>query len=443
MKLIKEHLKILKCFFYEDYSIEEVSDILNISEHKIRRHLNELYLHFQATNIKELKQNLSHDWESILKFSLNINSLDRRNYILLSFLKNDFINLNTVTLTLNTTRRTLNNDLNNIKNFLTTYNLSCNSLNSKGIQLIGKEEDKKNMFFNILFNLFLDKEYLPNIFDLIFSNFNSVIDENIQNIITKIISKKNVIPQSYILLRLELIFFIALIRNPFYLNIYSFKFEIKSILFLCKKYTFKTLFKNSLVELERVDKFIKYLQSHISISDSFSENTYISLISRFNLIEFKNNINLSEFYLINKNFEKKYRFFYYNLMKLIEQYFKHNFNFKIDSFDKIMFFLILKKYLFLKQPTEKENIIVYNIFQLLVLNEIIQDLKEKNIFICEAISIYALKLYLRNNHIKNILIFENINFEEFVNLDTNIKITKLSLPFNEGDYLNIKSNLNL
>lgn len=437
MKLFKEHLKILKCFFYEDYSFEDVSNILNISQHKIRRHLNELYNYYNVDDIKSLKNKLKSDWLNILKVNLEITNLDRRNYIILSFLKNDFINLTTISLKLNVSRRTLSKDLNEVKIFLNNYNLTCSSLNSKGIELIGDENNKKILFNHILSMIFIERDYIPNIFNSIFNDFNLIIDSNIQKLIKNLLKKKNVIPQSYIIIQFEIVIFIALIRKPIFLNIYSFKFEIKTILLTCNNSNRNDIFKNFSSEFEKIKKFMEYLQSIFFISHSFSNNTYIALITRIALIEFKNNTNMSEFYLINKEFEKKYKSFYINFIKITENYFKKTFNYKVDSFDKILLFLILKNYLYINN---NKNIIVYDFLQILFLNNLIDELKEKNIIISEAVSIYSLKSYLKDNQIDNILNFEDINFKNFIILPKNIKITKVSFPLNEGDYLKIKQN---
>lgn len=443
MKLLKEHLKIIECFFSDNYSIEEVAEILSISEHKIRRYLNELYNHYKVLNIEDLKKKLGDNWKIKLKAILDINSLDRRNYILLNFLKTDFVNLSSLASDLNITRRTLSKDLIEVKKILAYYNLTYDSLNSKGIKLIGNEANKKEMLLNIIFVLFLDREYLPDIFDFIFFDFNNAIDEKIQNLINKIILKKSVFPQSHLILRFELIIFIAIMRLSSEVNIFSFKFEIKNILSSCNMYNRKFFLKSSYSEIKKIRNFITYLQTHILISNLFNESTYISLIARFNLIKFKNSIEMKEFYLINKEFQGKYRAFYNNLSYLIQEYFKINFHYTIDSSDKITFFLILKDYLFLKTNIFEKNIIVFNTLQLLILNELIIKLKQKNIFITEAVSVYSLKSYLKNNIIKNILIFEEIELNDFIKLDKNIKVTKAFLPLNNGDFLKIKLNFNL
>lgn len=440
MKITKEHIKIIECFFYDNYSFKEVSMILGIPEYKIRRNLNEVYVYYNVKNLDELKIKLKSNWKAQLKLSLEINKLDRINYILLNFLKNDFLNLNKLALVLGISRRMLSKDLDEIKLFLSSYNLIYVSLNSKGIQLTGTEEDKKAMFKTLLFNLFIDRNYLPNIFDSIFNDFNKVIDEKIQSIIRNKLLKENVIMHTYIILYIEIILFIGIIRNNYSLNFYKLKFEVKNILELCKKNKNQVVLYTYLNEFNDVKDFIQFLKKYLMISLSLPEEVYISLVTRFKLIEEKNKLNLKEFYLLNRTFINNFEKHYNEFIKVIEKYFKSTSK-KIDSLDKISFYLILKNYLYFDKEESINTIIVYDTFQLLILNNVIKELKEQNIKVEKAVSVYSLKSYLKNNPVKNILIFENINFKNFVKLNKNINILKISLPILDNTYLEIKKNL--
>lgn len=440
MKITKEHIKIIECFFYDNYSFKEVSMILGIPEYKIRRNLNEVYVYYNVKNLDELKIKLKSNWKAQLKLSLEINKLDRINYILLNFLKNDFLNLNKLALVLGISRRMLSKDLDEIKLFLSSYNLIYVSLNSKGIQLTGTEEDKKAMFKTLLFNLFIDRNYLPNIFDSIFNDFNKVIDEKIQSIIRNKLLKENVIMHTYIILYIEIILFIGIIRNNYSLNFYKLKFEVKNILELCKKNKNQVVLYTYLNEFNDVKDFIQFLKKYLMISLSLPEEVYISLVTRFKLIEEKNKLNLKEFYLLNRTFINNFEKHYNEFIKVIEKYFKTTSK-KIDSLDKISFYLILKNYLYFDKEESINTIIVYDTFQLLILNNVIKELKEQNIKVEKAVSVYSLKSYLKNNPVKNILIFENINFKNFVKLNKNINILKISLPILDNTYLEIKKNL--
>lgn len=437
MKINKNHIKIMECFFHTNYSFKEVSMILSIPEYTIRRYLNELYNYYNVKNLDEIKKKLNSNWKPQLKSLLEINKFDRRNYILLSFLKKDFLNLNKICLCLNVSRRTVSKDLEEIKKFLISYNLNCNSLNSKGIELVGNEIDKKMMFKTLLFNLFLERNYLPDIFNFIFLDFNQVIDTKIQNIAKKKLAKKNIINHTYLMLYIEIILYIGIVRNNYNLNIYTLKFEIKKISNLCQKNKKQLVLTTHLNEFNEVKKFIRFIDAHIGLSPHLSEEIYISLVNRFQLINEKNKLNLKEFYLLNKSFLETSEKYYDNFIKIIDKYFK-NISKKIDSLDKISFFLILKNYLYFKEDSNQETIIVYNVLQLLILNNIVEELKEKNILAIKCISIYSLKSYLKNNFVKNIILFEDINLKDFIKLSKNINIIRIALPMTENNYLEIK-----
>lgn len=437
MKINKNHIKIMECFFHTNYSFKEVSMILSIPEYTIRRYLNELYNYYNVKNLDEIKKKLNSNWKPQLKSLLEINKFDRRNYILLSFLKKDFLNLNKICLCLNVSRRTVSKDLEEIKKFLISYNLNCNSLNSKGIELVGNEIDKKMMFKTLLFNLFLERNYLPDIFNFIFLDFNQVIDTKIQNIAKKKLAKKNIINHTYLMLYIEIILYIGIVRNNYNLNIYTLKFEIKKISNLCQKNRKQLVLTTHLNEFNEVKKFIRFIDAHIGLSPHLSEEIYISLVNRFQLINEKNKLNLKEFYLLNKSFLETSEKYYDNFIKIIDKYFK-NISKKIDSLDKISFFLILKNYLYFKEDSNQETIIVYNVLQLLILNNIVEELKEKNILAIKCISIYSLKSYLKNNFVKNIILFEDINLKDFIKLSKNINIIRIALPMTENNYLEIK-----
>lgn len=427
----------MECFFHTNYSFKEVSMILSIPEYTIRRYLNELYNYYNVKNLDEIKKKLNSNWKPQLKSLLEINKFDRRNYILLSFLKKDFLNLNKICLCLNVSRRTVSKDLEEIKKFLISYNLNCNSLNSKGIELVGNEIDKKMMFKTLLFNLFLERNYLPDIFNFIFLDFNQVIDTKIQNIAKKKLAKKNIINHTYLMLYIEIILYIGIVRNNYNLNIYTLKFEIKKISNLCQKNKKQLVLTTHLNEFNEVKKFIRFIDAHIGLSPHLSEEIYISLVNRFQLINEKNKLNLKEFYLLNKSFLETSEKYYDNFIKIIDKYFK-NISKKIDSLDKISFFLILKNYLYFKEDSNQETIIVYNVLQLLILNNIVEELKEKNILAIKCISIYSLKSYLKNNFVKNIILFEDINLKDFIKLSKNINIIRIALPMTENNYLEIK-----
>lgn len=443
MKITKEHIKILECLLYDNYSTEEISEILCIPQCKIRRHLRELFSFYKTKNITELKKikNLI----STTKNSLDISKKDRINYIFFNFFKTNIINLNKISLELNVSRRVLSKDLEEAKIILNKFDLQYQSLNSKGIELIGDEFKKKELFNLILFNLFIERNYLPNLFTPLFESFNQIITKDIQNFILKKIKQRYKIEHTYLILEIELLIYIGIIRNKHVSNLYQLKNEIKLILDFCNKNNEHNLFKHYPDKVKEVTKFLDYLNRFIMLSDNLPIDVTKALVTRFRLIdEFKKPLKVKKFYLFNKNFEKEHKDFYINLTNLIEIYFKKLYNYQIDTLDKITFFLILKEFVY---PTKNinvipnKNIIVYNFLQLFLLNNAVKDLNKEAIFISEIVSVYALNAYLKNNNVKNILIFENIHLENFTNLNNEIAVMNLSFPLENSDFFKIKKSL--
>lgn len=444
MGIIKEHLKILECYEYADYTIKELKQILDIPENRIRLYITELCEYYEVKTLNELKLEvrLNESWRKEIKTDLEIDGKNRRNFILINFLKDDVVNLSEMSLILEVTRRTITTDLKWIREFLYMFKLDYVSLNSKGIKLIGAENDKKRLFNELLFNIFIERKYLPNIYDNLFKDFNSYINKDIQKKVENILKKRDVIEHTYIILQMEILIYMGMCRNNGVFNVYKSMFEIKFIIELCKKNNVCNLFKNYSKDFYEAKDFMKYINRKLKMDIELSEKSYVSLISRFKLIEYKEKFGIKESYLLNRNFEEKYgEIFNYTLLETIERYFPY----KIDSLDKISIFLILKKYLrknkIRKNENEHKNIIVYDVFQKLILEETCEELEINGIKIDDIVSEYTLESYLVNNIVKNILIFESIELNEFVKTREGIKIIRTSFPLEEIDYLKIKKIL--
>lgn len=445
MIIKKEHIKILECLFCDDYSTKEIGEILCMSEAKVQRYLRELYAFYKIENIFQLKLKLDGNWLEEAKKKLEINKKDRINYILISFLNKDILNLNEIHLVLEASRRILSEDLKVIQRILEKFNLNYKSLNSKGIELIGSERNKKKLFNTTLFYLFLERDYLPNIFNFLFCDFNEVIDEKIQSFTFDRIKKISSYMHTYLILQIELLLYIGIIRNNGVLNFYKLKDEIKAISKLCDENVDRNLCKYHKVKNNEVNKFIKYLSKFINFSKAILNEVEIieSLIQLFRLIEYKNIFKIKKYYLLNKRFQNKYkekRMIYITLTGLAEDYFEKRFKYKIDSFDKITIFLLLQEFIILnnkKRINNQKNIIVYNFLQKIILNNLVKELEKESIVISDVISSYALKSYLENNLVKNIIVFENINLQSFLKIREDISIINLSLPFEKEDLFNI------
>lgn len=282
---------------------------------------------------------------------------------------------------------------------------------------------------------------MPNIYNFLFDNFNEVIDEKIQSITKKIVKKKNLIEHTYLILNIEILIYLAIIRNNNKFSFSASRYEIKRIVELCNRNRIENIFATYLEGLEAAELFVKYIKDETGYIIDLSEKSYISLLGRLKLIEFKQQFLIKEMYLINRKFEKEHKKIFDDLFSLIEKYFGN----KIDSLDKISIFLILKKHLYYKSISESQNkgknIIVYDIFQKLILEDIEKELKIREIEIQDLVSTYTLKTYLQENKVKNILIFERIDLNEYINKENEINLIKATFPLEEVDYLGIKKIL--
>lgn len=444
MGIMKEHLKILECYEYADYTVKDLKQILDISESRIRLYTIELCEYYGIETLSELKLKvrLNTNWRKEIKNDSQIDSKSRRNFILINFLQNDIVNLSEMSSALDVTRRTITADLNGVKKFLHMFNLDYISLNSRGIKLIGSENDKKRLFSELLFNIFMKRKYLPNIYDDIFKDFNSYVDKSVQTEVRELLKRKNVIEHTYLILQIEILIYMGICRNDGIFNVYKSMFEVRFILKICKKNNVYNLLENYSKEFYKVKDFMKYINKKLKCDVDISEKSYVSLVIRFKLIEYKNKFSIKENYLLNRNFKEKYgEVFNHTLLETIEKYFPY----KIDSLDKISIFLILKKYLYKNKikedKSEYTNIIVYDIFQKLILEEVCEELESEGIKIDDIVSEYMLEAYLSKNSVKNILLFESIELSEFIKTKYEIKVFRASFPLEEIDYLKIKKIL--
>lgn len=436
MVIRREHIKIIECYEYDDYTTKELETILNISSTRIRLYTYELCDFFNVMDSNELKVKIRADrkWREKVKKYQKIEENDRQNYILMLFLNDDIINLNRVGLELDVTRRTISQDLLKIKRFLKQFNLKCSSLNSKGIELLGSEESKRNLFLLILFSLFLEKRYLPEIFTPIFNQFDEIISEKIQERVKKRLCDKNIKKHTYIIREIFIILYIGIVRNK---RLFDFRHEVGYIKDLLKKNQNDNLVKTFASDFHKVKKFLDYVNENTDFYLDIPERNSIGLLIRFALIRFKNQFGIKEIYLLNKNFDKNYKTIFNILMSIIEKYFDND----IDSLDRISIFLILKDFLYRKTDKETKRIIVYDTFQNIILEEIKEEIERKIGKIDDIISIYYLKNYIKNNCVKNILVFEDIELNRYMENKCEINVIRCAFPLGEVDYIKIQKLL--
>lgn len=436
MRISKLHLMLMDCYCNENYTVKELKRIVGNEENKIRNSINELLYFFKVKEIYELRELQKNDinWRLNLKQKLIISKEDRKKYILLKFIKEDIINLSDISKELDVTRRVISMDLESLKDEIKKFGLVIKSLNSKGIELNGAEELKKELFVINLLKLFIEKDYLPIIFDNFFREFSEVIDNKIEYFVGNMIDKGEVLKQTYIHLNIEIYLYVGLIRDKNQLGIQNLKYELKKINQICIQNKKNNLIKSYKVDFYRVDHLIDYIEKNINLKIKRDDEVYLIIYSRLKIIDFKKENKLKEIYLINKNFEVSYKKFFDFVIEIIEKYFEE----KIDSLDKISFFLLFNKFItfknFIDDKLIGKTIILHNFFQRQLIDLYLEDIEKKiKMNIDDVISIYALKKYLKENKLKRIILLENVKLEEMDLNYEHIEIIKISFPISEID----------
>lgn len=438
MYLLKEHLMLMDCYKNENYTVKELKRILNIEEVKVRKCIKDLFLVFKVENIFELREvTKKNGWRTILKDKVSISKEDRKKYILLKFINKNTINLSDISKEIGVSRRIISIDLEELKDEIKKLKVGINSLNSKGVELVGREEDKKEVFVQNLLKIFMEKDYLSIIFDKIFQDFDEIINDEMEGLINKIIEKKGVLKQTYLQIHFELYLYVGIVRNKDGLNLSGLHYELKRIREMCKQNREIELMQNYKKEYYKVDQLIDYIEKNTNLRIVRDKSVYLAVNGRLKIMEFKRAYKLKEIYTINKNFEKSYKDFFDYFMDIIENYFEN----KIDSLDKISLFLSFNRFMTFKKDSEEESagktIVLYNFFQRQLLNLYLRDIEEKiRVTIDDAVSVYILKKYQKENNLKKIILVENIDLERF-NLNKNIEIIQINFPISEMDCLKI------
>lgn len=166
------HIRIYKLLnFIPDKNIDFICHFLKMNKQNVILYIKQIYyvIETQTENVT-----LSHMIKKILENKSIFKTLkenqvftkeDRIFYIILMLLKhrdlNLTLNLNTLPSTLNISRRTLSDDLISVKKSLKFYHLNIYSISSKGIILLGDDNNIKNCFLSYLFKFLIEIEELP------------------------------------------------------------------------------------------------------------------------------------------------------------------------------------------------------------------------------------------------------------------------------------------
>ncbi|MGL5595376.1 MAG: HTH domain-containing protein, partial [Cetobacterium sp.] len=218
MNVTSIHFKIMYCLKRNIYSIGELSEILSISEFKIKRYIKDLECLVEEESIENIHNKLNSIPKIIekLRKKQSLTPEERQMYVILKFLKTDTINLSQISEEIGVTRRTLTNDLNELKEILEKFHLEIKNLTRYGIVLEGKESDKRSFFKLYLIKIFIEQRYLPKIFDIIFLEFEHLKREyKIHKLIKEMFGFMNIPDNSFAFLNLEVKSYIAILRKNY------------------------------------------------------------------------------------------------------------------------------------------------------------------------------------------------------------------------------------
>lgn len=162
------------------YSSEQIGRLLSISPRTVRKEIKEIngllnnsgisienkrgegyYLSILDYNFyREFKQ--KHEMTGLF-FDVNLKEERFKQIILTLFQQTDYITIEELAEQLFVSRTTVTNDLNQVADFLKMFDLELNTKVGKGINIIGKENDKRSAILS-LFDETLDEDKLYNFF---------------------------------------------------------------------------------------------------------------------------------------------------------------------------------------------------------------------------------------------------------------------------------------
>ncbi|MEG0236676.1 hypothetical protein [Cetobacterium sp.] len=454
------HLRIYKLLSFSSYkTIDFISEFLKMDRQNVILYIKQIYSFVES---KQKKINT----QSIINEIINeINLIDRLKecqkftkknrvfYIILILLRDKYINLNTLAIELDVSRRVLSNDLIHAKNMLKMYDLKINSSNAKGISLSGNIKNLKIASLSYLYKFFIEFDYLPNIiikdFESFFcQTFKTSLDNDIELFINNF--NFDFFCQNKSLLKA---FFIVYV-NPEKpseptlkeLNFEKFQEYFKEVITLTHLKVCFDFFQNSFlgnILLKDIDTFLetlKFCNGDLKSSDIIltkEMNRMKSLIFKNLSVLIKTDSFLEKF--INKVTLANCRS---NLLSICEMEFL-DFNLsEKDRSECIKLFFTLRKlypnvqfsniiFLYIWSYNEKN---IYNIKNALVVFKSIPQflfpilknrlLLKENMNVLDFIKPYELDDYLANKDINCIITFENLNLEN----DKNSIIKTFNFP---------------
>lgn len=460
MNVTSIHFKIMYCLRRNIYSTSELAQILSISEFKAKRYIKDLEYLFEEESIENIHNKINKVPKIIKKLrkKQSFTPEERQIYIILKFLKTDIINLSQISADIGVSRRTLTNDLNELKEILEKFYLEIRNLTRYGIILEGKESDKRSFFNLYLIKIFIEKKYLPKIFDEIFQEFEELKKKyNIYIIVKKMFHFMNTLYNSFAFLNLEVKSYIAVLRKEYqdfstdielheieeYQDFIKFlkktklytNFEINLIIETSKeKYlgNVTELYPQSAIEAKNL---IKYISENMKINIEITKELLARIMIIIIVRDYKREFNINEFYIFNNAIGKTYLIPYKKISELLKKYFKD-----IDSFDLANLTMTFLSNIYLDTQNKIEQVkgivIIYNFLHRDMIIDLCEDIGlKRNKKRYELISIFDFEEYLKENNPNIIITFEDIDFSRY-NIED--KLVEFNFPITKYDKLKLK-----
>lgn len=458
MSITSQHFKMLSCLVVNNYSINELSEILNISIFKVRRYISDLEYILKDEGILLIHEKLK-ETPNILGEIKNIQRFtpkERESYLILQFLKSNTINLTSISEKISVTRRTLANDIKHLKKELEFFHLKIVSYNSYGISLEGLEKNKRKFFELYFIKMLIEEKYLPIAFQEFFVELKKLkkeykLSEKIDKIY-EIYEGWGILRHTYVNLHIEVSMYLAIIRKEFEdeslerhmeineeckikdikklnLVLEEIKFFSNYERFSIREFYLKRnrdkFFEANRVEVLELKNLLNYLNKKLKIEITLSEDILIRLTAVIAVMKFKELFEIVEIYLFNNKVAEDYFDKFKLISNLVKKYYKN-----IDSFDRTILSMTIlneiNKEFERKIEKLKDIVIVYNFLGIEFIKDIFKELELKGLMdSIKLISYRDVDDYLENNEIKGIILFEDIKLDEKYD---NIKKVRFNLP---------------
>ena len=455
MNIVSVHFKILRCLHHKKYTIADLSFILGIAEFKIRKYIKDLESILDVRGNNELHNFIRKFPEKIdeLKKLQNFLPDERKSYIALKFIHNNLLSLSKLSSELNVSRRTLVNDLSDLKILFKQFNLEIESIAFQGIQLKGKESNKRVIFEIFILKNISSIKYIPYKLSEILEFIISLIElEEIANAIKNITRDVECSPTGMGFYHLQLLFCVSLMRinnhddsldimsevfpeiddilAPF---LYLTNYEKKMIMEYLMNKNFSKILENEENLIKRLKNIVEIINKEFNSNIKFDLKIIMRLYGIVKCYEFKKMIDFKEFYLFNKNLNKNELKKFEKLKKILQSYFPG-----IDSYELIfmisIFIVEINKDVNTRLEKLKNIIIVYRYLNPINLKELCYNLEIYDLITEETfIHINNLKEYLKNNKVEHIIIFEDLE------IPNNSIVSRILLPITQGDRLKLRN----